>query len=100
MAVVADGTTSTNRKIGNFATDVKAGEDGAYFSEISQVAPLEYLESTEQNAEFAYSGNEYGFYMAKEGNYFDLLLIDFAYEFEDDFYLQFKKLLLLPLWFL
>ena len=84
--LLPDGTESTNRKIGNFATDVKAGEDGMSFPEISQVVPLEYLESAEPTAEFAYNGNEYGFYMVKEGNYFDLLLIDFIYEFEDDFH--------------
>ena len=84
--LLPDGTESTNRKIGNFATDVKAGEDGMSFPEISQVVPLEYLESAEPTAEFAYNGNEYGFYMVKEGNYFDLLLIDFIYEFEDEGY--------------
>lgn len=41
--LLPDGTESTNRKIGNFATSVKSGEDGTFFPEISQVVPLEYL---------------------------------------------------------
>ena len=60
-----------------------SGENGRSFPEICQVIPLEYLESAEENAEFSYNGKEYGFYMAKEGEYFDLLLIDFDYEFDD-----------------
>lgn len=47
------------------------------------MVPLEYLESTENTATFAYNGKEYGFYMAKDGDHFDLLLIDFVYEFDD-----------------
>ena len=82
--LLPDGTTSTNRKIGNFATDVKAAVDGTEFPELSQVVPLEYLESTEQSAVFAYNGNEYGFYMVKTYEYFDLLLIDFIYEFSNN----------------
>ena len=59
------------------------GTVGQSYHELSQVVPLEYLETTETNAEFAYNGKEYGFYMAKSGNFFDVLLTDFIYEFDD-----------------
>lgn len=73
-----DGTRS-NRNIRHFANDVITGGYNQSFPELAQVVPLEYLETTEVNAEFAYNGKEYGFYLAKEGEYFDLLLIDFVY---------------------
>lgn len=76
--------TPSNRTIKNFATDVKLGNNTQAFPELAQVVPLEYLESTEENAEFAYNGKEYGFYLAKEGEYFDVLLIDFVFEFDDE----------------
>ena len=81
--LLPDGTPSPNRSIKNFAMDVKSGYDGQSFPELAQAVPLEYLETTEDDAEFSYNGKEYGFYMAKEGNYFDILLIDFIYEFDD-----------------
>ena len=73
----------SNRLITDFAADVKQGTVGQSYPELSQVVPLEYLETTETNAEFAYNGKEYGFYMAKSGNFFDVLLTDFIYEFDD-----------------
>ena len=59
----ADGNPSPNRSIQDFATDVKSGYNGQSFPELAQVVPLEYLETTEENAEFSYNGKEYGFYM-------------------------------------
>ena len=76
-----DGTPSS-KSIQDFAYDVKQAGINRSFPELAQVVPRQYLETTEQNAEFAYNGKEYGFYLAKEGDYFDLLLIDFIYEFE------------------
>ena len=73
----------SSRMIGDFAVDVKKSLEGQSFPELAQVVPLEYLETTEETAEFAYNGKEYGFYIAKEENYFDILLIDFIYEFDD-----------------
>ena len=81
--LLSDGTSSNIKDINDFATEVKAAANDTAFPELSQVIPLQYLESKEQNAEFAYNGKEYGFYMVKEGEYFDLLLIDFVYEFDD-----------------
>ena len=78
----ADGTEA-KRDIKDFANDVKAGYINQSFPELAQVIPLEYLETTEENAVFAYNGKEYGFYLAKDGDYFDLLLINFIYEFDD-----------------
>lgn len=77
-----DGTLS-DRNINIFADEVKAASNGKAFAELAQVIPLEYLESSQTNAVYHYNGAEYGFYMVKEGSYFDLLLIDFVYEFED-----------------
>ena len=82
--LLPDGTTSARETIRSFASAVKAAEDGKDFPALSQVVPLEYLESTEQSAVFAYNGNEYGFYMVKTYEYFDLLLIDFIYEFSNN----------------
>ena len=56
--LLPDGTISTSRSIEDFASDVMAGETGQSFPEISQVIPLEYLESAEENAEFSYNGKE------------------------------------------
>ena len=69
--LLPNGTPSPNRSINNFATDVKSGNNGQSFPELTQVVPLEYLESTETNAEFSYNGKEYGFYMVKEVKLFD-----------------------------
>ena len=81
----SDGTLSS-RTIKNFADEVKAANLEADCSEITQVIPVEYLTTEEKNAVYQYNGKEYGFYLAKEGDYFDLLLIDFVYEFEDTGY--------------
>ena len=77
-----DGTLST-KNITNFSNEVKSASFGTAFPELSQVIPRQYLETSETNAVFQYNGKEYGFYVVKDGNYFDVLLIDFVYEFED-----------------
>lgn len=69
--------------IQEFALDVKAASPGTSFPELAQVIPRQYLETSTTNDEFYYNGKEYGFYVAKEGSYFDVLLIDFVYEFDD-----------------
>lgn len=48
----SDGSHSISRRIRDFATDVKLGNNTQAFPELAQVVPLEYLESTEENAEF------------------------------------------------
>lgn len=78
----SDGSTSV-KTIGTFSNEVKAASIGTAFPELAQVIPRQYLESTQQNAVFQYNGKEYGFYVVKEGDSFDVLLIDFVYEFED-----------------
>lgn len=78
----ADGTLS-NLTIEDFANELKANNHNMV-EKMSEVVPLEYLESTETNAVFSYNGKEYGFYLVKEGDIFDLLLIDFEYEFGVD----------------
>lgn len=52
-----DGTRS-NRNIRHFANDVKQSGINRSFPELAQVVPRQYLETTEQNAEFAYNGKE------------------------------------------
>lgn len=77
-----DGVLSS-KNIQVFATEIKAADTTYDCSEITQVIPKQYMESTEENATYHYNGKEYGFYMVKENEYFDLLLIDFIYEFDD-----------------
>lgn len=77
-----DGSLST-ATIQDFAEKVKNDEE-RYYPEITEVIPRQYLETVETNVVYQYSGKEYGFYIVKEDNYFDLLLIDIVYEFEDD----------------
>lgn len=78
----SDGSESY-KNIQTFSNEVKAASIGTSFPELAQVIPRQYLESTQQNAVFQYNGKEYGFYVVKEGDSFDVLLIDFVYEFED-----------------
>ncbi len=75
----ANGEENQEKNIADFAEEVKAAPDNTLFPELAEVIPLQYLESAEENAVFSYNGAEYGFYMVKEGNYFDLLLIDFVF---------------------
>lgn len=63
-----------------FAKEVREADDLSICSEITQVIPPQILESTEENAIYHYNGKEYGFYVVKEGGFFDVLLIDFVYE--------------------
>lgn len=77
-----DGTLST-KDIIDFSNEVKAAKVNTSFPELSQVIPLEYLESSVAEDIFQHYGKEYGFYVVKEGEYFDLLLIDFVYTFDD-----------------
>lgn len=85
----ADGTTDENRKIKDFALDVQ----NSSFVDLGSVIPLQYLESQEENAVFYYMGKEYGFYVSKEKNIFDVLLIDFVYEFTDGIYSDLEYLI-------
>lgn len=73
-----------DKRIQDFSEEVKSASVGTSFPELSQVIPLKYLESSNEEDVFQYNGNEYGFYVAKAGNYFDVLLIDFVYEFQDE----------------
>lgn len=81
--LLPDGTLSS-RTIVDFSSDVKVASAGDDCSELTQVIPVEYLSTDEEAAVYQYYGQEYGFYLAKEEDCFDLLLIDFVYEFEDE----------------
>lgn len=49
-----------------FSDKVKSSAENTDCSEITQVIPRQYLESTDEDAVFKYNGKEYGFYMVKE----------------------------------
>lgn len=72
----------SEKTIQDFSTEVKRGVN-LYYPELAEVIPRQYLESSEENATFSYNGKEYGFYVAKDHERFDVLLIDFSYEFDD-----------------
>lgn len=70
----------SEKTIQDFSTEVKRGVN-LYYPELAEVIPRQYLESSEENATFSYNGKEYGFYVAKDHERFDVLLIDFSYVF-------------------
>lgn len=78
----SDGTSS-DKDIQTFAREVKEGKS-IYYPELAEVIPRQYLESQDENAIFAYNGQEYGFYVVKNEEKFDVLLIDFVYEFDEN----------------
>ena len=47
--LLSDGTSSNIKDIKDFATEVKVAANDTAFPELSQVIPLQYLESKEQN---------------------------------------------------
>ena len=75
-----DGTESL-KAIQKFAEEVQTGQYNACYPELAEVIPRQYLESQEKKATFAYNGKEYGFYVSKNDDDFNVLLIDFKYEF-------------------
>ena len=77
--LMAEGKQST-KSILDFASEVKENKY-TYYPELAEVIPRQYLESQEKKATFAYNGKEYGFYVAKDHERFDVLLIDFSYVF-------------------
>lgn len=77
--LMADGKQST-KSILDFASEVKENKY-TYYPELAEVIPRQYLESQEKKATFAYNGKEYGFYVSKNDDVFNVLLIDFIYKF-------------------
>lgn len=77
--LMADGKQST-KSILDFASEVKENKY-TYYPELAEVIPRQYLESSEENATFSYNGKEYGFYVSKNDDVFNVLLIDFIYKF-------------------
>ena len=69
------------KAIQKFAEEVQAGQYNACYPELAEVIPRQYLESQEKKATFAYNGKEYGFYVSKNDDVFNVLLIDFIYKF-------------------
>ena len=78
-----DGTLS-ERTIRDFAKTVKEANTATDLSEIEKVIPWEWLRTENLSDVCQYNGEEYGFYVSKFGNRFDVLLIDFVYEFEEN----------------
>ena len=79
----SDGKPSL-KTIDDFASEVREGKEGDYFPELAELIPRQYLETSTGKATFAYNGKEYGFYVVKDRAEFNVLLIDFSYEFDDD----------------
>lgn len=77
--LMAEGKQST-KSILDFASEVKENKY-TYYPELAEVIPRQYLESQEKKATFAYNGKEYGFYVSKNDDVFNVLLIDFIYKF-------------------
>lgn len=86
--LMADGKKST-KSILDFASEVKENKY-TYYPELAEVIPRQYLESQEKKATFAYNGKEYGFYVSKNDDVFNVLLIDFIYEFYNESDLEYK----------
>lgn len=86
--LMADGKQST-KSILDFASEVKENKY-TYYPELAEVIPRQYLESQEKKATFAYNGKEYGFYVSKNDDVFNVLLIDFIYEFYNESDLEYK----------
>ena len=74
-----DGTES-EKTIQDFAEDIKNSKAGTQVSELSEVVPHVYLNTSDENHVFQYYGNEYGFCMEKNDDVFSLLLVDFEYD--------------------
>ena len=85
----ADGTESL-QKIDVFAKTSQSLIAGMKINDIEKVIPVEYLESSEYSMVFQHNGLEYGFYLVKEGECFDLLIIDFTYESNDSYEYKIK----------
>ena len=64
--------TSSNKDIQVFAKEVVAASAGTYFPELPEVLPRDFLESSVNNDVRQYYGKEYGYYIVKEGAYFDV----------------------------
>lgn len=69
------------KDIETFAEQTNALANGAVVDELDMVIPRAYLESSTDGI-YQYYGKEYGFYMIRDGKYFDLLLINFLFEME------------------
>ena len=76
-----DGSLST-KEIVDFSNEVKVASIGTSFPELTQVIPSQILENSQETVS-QYYGKEYGYYAVKEGDYVDVLLLDFEYEFDD-----------------
>ena len=71
--------------IESFSQSVKNLSTNEAILNIEKVIPSQYLETTEINTTFQHNGLEYGFYLSKTAECFDLLLIDFKYEKLDNY---------------
>lgn len=70
------------KNIQTFSNEVKSASIGTSFPELTQVIPSQILENSQETVS-QYYGKEYGYYVVKEGDYVDVLLLDFEYEFDD-----------------
>ena len=76
-----NGTESHEKTIQSFAEGLADANVGTSANDITMVIPSQYLETVNDQT-FYYCGKEYGFFLVKNGDIFDLLLIDFVFEFD------------------
>lgn len=77
-----NGEESLTKTIKDFSDEVKSASIGTSFPELTQAIPSQILENSQETVS-QYYGKEYGYYVVKEGDYVDVLLLDFEYEFDD-----------------
>lgn len=91
-----DGTLS-DKDIRQFAQEVNAAAPLNAIDDIMGVIPRQYLESEEEECVFSFMGREYGFYMEKIDDTFDVLLIDFSFNTNDndtgEFYMRIEPIM-------
>lgn len=78
-----NGTESHEKTIQSFAEGLADANVGTSANDITMVIPSQYLETVNDQT-FYYCGKEYGFFLVKNGDIFDLLLIDFVFEFDSE----------------
>lgn len=73
------GFEETEYNIEDFTIYVNSLSNEEEILALGKVIPVNNLYSIEQDAVFYHMGKEYGYYLVKEGECFDLLLINFTY---------------------
>ena len=70
----------SNHTIKKFSEYVNSLSKEIEVLDLDKVIPENNLYSTQLNSVFYHMGKEYGYYLVKDGDFFDLLLVDFKNE--------------------